>query len=167
MLDLYTKLLWHSACFYRKNRSFNHQAFIVLWGLVLCGKPIAGVNRPAWCLFSGIAAHRTKRRGAAQGQQDQLDAHLVAIIGLLVAERAYTDKQGHMPATHPSSAAFRRPAPCSLPVLGTWRRSRWYSHRKRRADDLLLDLGLLFLLGRECSTAPARFARPTHAIVVP
>lgn len=102
------------------------------------------------------------------GGHGQLGAHLVAVIGLPVAEWASADKQGHMPAAHPLP-----PQLLGSPLHVTRQRLVHGAYlgdalpKRARADDLLLGLGLLLQLVAGNAVQLLHCALDHYAIAAP
>ncbi|MNS84818.1 hypothetical protein D3C72_1186560 [compost metagenome] len=92
--------------------------------------------------------YQGQQRPGVIGGLDQFGAHLVAVIGLPVAERAGTNEQRHMAAAHPfCPELLGRPLHVARQSLVHGADLRDALAEAPAADDLLLGLGLLLKLG--------------------
>lgn len=102
------------------------------------------------------------------GGHCQLGAHLVAVIGLPVAEWAGANEQGHVPAAHPlASQLFGSPFHVTGQRLVHGDYLDDTPTEGARADDLLLGLGLLLQLGAGNAVQLLHCALDHHAIAAP
>lgn len=157
---------------------------LAAWGLLLCGEQVSLLHA-GW---SEVGQHDTpflvtlfvapdageqlgdqgQQRSGVMGGRGQLGAHLVAVIGLPIAERAGANEQGHVPAAHPlPPQLFGGPLHVTGQRLVHGADLGDALAERSRADDLLLGLSFLLQLGAGDPPQLLHRALDHHAIATP